>query len=118
LDIIHWAAQARWRVKSLDELVPLKVLTNREYQQLAEAASFLGRVRNILHFKSPRRTERLGFEAQEFVAVGMGYGKGGRACEAMMSDYYRCARNISNGREAMLFRAEPPPRKKVQEKPL
>lgn len=118
LDIVHWAAQARWRVRTLDELVPLKVLTKREYEQIDEAAAFLSRVRNILHYKSPRRTERMGFEAQEMVALTMGYGKGGAACEAMMSDYYRHARNVSNAREAMLFRAEPPSRKKVKEKKL
>jgi [protein-PII] uridylyltransferase len=118
LDIVHWAAQARWRVRTLDELVPLKVLTAREFEQIDQASAFLGRVRNILHYKSPRRTERMGFEAQEVVALAMGYGKGGAACEAMMSDYYRHARNVSNAREAMLFRAEPPSRKKVKEKQL
>ncbi len=112
VDIINWTAQARWRVKSLRELVGLGVLAPEELTQLEDAFRFVARVRNVLHFKSPRRTERLSFESQEVVAETMGYGKGGPGCEAMMSDYYRHARAIENAREALFLRAQPKPRKK------
>ena len=112
VDIINWTAQARWRVKSLRELVGLGVLAQQELIQLEDAFRFVARVRNILHFKSPRRTERLSFESQELVTEVMGYGSGGPACEAMMSDYYRHARAIANTREALFLRAEPKPKKK------
>lgn len=108
LDIVNWTAQARWRASSLKELVDLGVLEPSEQEQLQEAGAFLARVRNILHFRAPRRTERLGFEAQELAAETMGYGTGGAGCEAMMSDYYRHARVIANVRETLLLRAEPP----------
>jgi [protein-PII] uridylyltransferase len=112
LDIVSWAARARWRVDSLRDLVALGVLVAEELRHIEQASSFLARVRNILHFHSPRRTERLSFEAQEMVSLKMGYGKGGAACESMMSDYYRHARVISNARESLLIRAEPPPKRR------
>lgn len=116
LDIVNWTAQARWRAHSLNDLVEIGVLAPAEYQQIAAASAFLARVRNILHYKSPRRTERLGFETQEIVALAMGYGIGGAGCEQLMSDYYRHARVVANARESMLLRAEPRSRvKQVEE---
>jgi [protein-PII] uridylyltransferase len=115
LDIILWTAQARWRVQSLKELLSIGILVPTEFEQLEEARQFLARVRNILHFLSPRRTDRLGFESQEATAFIMGYGKGGAGCESMMSDYYRHARAISNAREALLARAAPVVRSKTKE---
>lgn len=118
LDVVHWTALSRWRVRSLKGLVNIGVLLPREFEQLEEAASFLRRIRNVLHYNTKRRTERLGFEQQELVADRMGYGSGGPGCEALMSDYYRHARTISNVRELLLARAEPPPKKRQKAKSL
>ncbi len=118
LDIVNWTALARWRASHLKELVKAEVLAPAEYTRLEEAASFLARVRNILHYFSPRRTERLGFEAQELVAEKMHFGKGGAACEEMMSEYYKHARVVSNARESLLMRAEPPARSFRRKKDL
>lgn len=118
LDICGWIAQARWRVASLSDLVELGVLLPREFEQLDAAARFLNRVRNVLHFKSPRRTERLSFESQEMLAEALGYGIGGPGCEALMSDYYRHARIVANSREMLMARAAPPPKKRQKETAL
>ena len=115
LDVCHWIAQARWHVQNLDGLAELGVMLPAELEQLKEAASFLCRIRNVLHFRSPRRTERLSFDAQELVAEQLGYGTGGAGCEALMSDYYRHARVISNSQEMLLVRAAPPPKKRQRE---
>lgn len=115
LDVCHWIAQARWHVTSLDGLAPLGVMLPAELAQLKDAASFLCRIRNVLHFRSPRRTERLSFDSQELVADALGYGMGGAGCEALMSDYYRHARVISNSQEMLIVRAAPPPKKKQRE---
>ncbi|HSC87538.1 MAG TPA: [protein-PII] uridylyltransferase, partial [Polyangiaceae bacterium] len=118
LDIAHWTALSRWRVRSLKGLVNIGVLLPREFEQLDQAANFLRRVRNVLHYNTRRRTERLGFEQQELVADRMGYGSGGPGCEALMSDYYLHARTIANVRELLLARAEPPPKKRQKAKSL
>jgi len=112
LDVVKWAAFSRWRVRSLKALVNIGVLLPRENEQLHEASAFLARVRNVLHFNSRRRTDRLGFEQQELVAAKLHYGTGGPACEQMMSDYYRHARVISGLHETLLRRAVPPPARK------
>ena len=118
LDIILWTARARWRVNDLKELLDIGVLVPAEFQRLKEAQLFLARVRNVMHFSSPRRTDRLGFEAQEAAAERMGFGKGGAGCELMMSDYYRHAREIANAREALFDRAAPVSAKQGRERDL
>ena len=117
LDILSWIAQARFRVPDLAGLVKIGVLLEPEFEEISEASQFLQRVRNILHFGSRRRTDRLGFEGQEQVAEVMGYGTGGAGCELMMSEYYRHARTVSNSLETLFYRARPTERrrKKVTE---
>jgi [protein-PII] uridylyltransferase len=117
LDILSWIAQARFRVPDLAGLVKIGVLLEPEFEDIRAASQFLQRVRNILHFGSRRRTDRLGFEGQEQVAELMGYGTGGAGCELMMSEYYRHARTVSNSLETLFYRARPTERrrKKVTE---
>jgi [protein-PII] uridylyltransferase len=61
VDLMHWAARARWRVKGLGELVRLGVLLPNEWEELQLAIGFLMRVRNNLHFRTRKRMDRLGF---------------------------------------------------------
>lgn len=115
LDIAHWTALARWRAQGVRALVNLGVLLPREYEQLDTAARFLFRVRNVLHWSTTRRTDRLSFDRQEELARVLGYGAGGVAVERFMSDYYRHARVIANCRDTLLTRAAPPPRRRQRE---
>ncbi|MFO0569560.1 MAG: [protein-PII] uridylyltransferase [Polyangiaceae bacterium] len=112
LDVAHWAARARWRVKDLGELVRLGVLVPREWQSIEQASEFHWRVRNLLHAHQKRRSDRLSFDRQEQLAEDLGYGSGGPAVERFMSDYYRFARAIERTREMILSRATPPPTRK------
>jgi [protein-PII] uridylyltransferase len=116
LDIIHWVARARWRVQSPQELVARDVLLAGEWEEIDQASQFLWRVRNLLHFYSKRRTDRLSFDRQERLSVDMGYGPGGAGVENLMSEYYRHARAISRAREMLLERSKPPPRRPHREK--
>ncbi len=118
LDIAQWAARARWHAKDLNDCVRLGVLVPRELQPLEAALSFIWRVRNLLHFHAGRRSDRLSFEQQEQIADRMGYGSKGPDVERFMSDYYRHARNALRGRDAMLLRALPPPRRRPVERLL
>lgn len=114
-DLAHWAARARWRVEGLRELVPIGVLLPDEWEDIERAIQFVVRVRNGLHHMARRRQDRLGFEEQERLAKALGYGTGGGAIEAFMSDYYRHAREIERTSEMVLRRAMPPPKTKPSE---
>ena len=136
LDGARWAARARFRVGedladgretqgTWGELVRLGVLVPREAQEMAAAEEFLWRVRNRLHARAERRSDRLTFDEQESLAVAMGYsgapskpppaeGANGDdtrdralAAERFMQDYYLHARAVTQGRERILLRATP-----------
>lgn len=118
LDIIQWVARARWRVGDTADLVKLDVLMAGEHRELVAAAEFLSKVRNLLHYYSKRRTDRLSFDRQELLASDLGYGTGGGAVEEMMSEYYRHARTIFRLRETLLSRAEPAPKRAPREREI
>ncbi|HEY8944778.1 MAG TPA: [protein-PII] uridylyltransferase, partial [Polyangiaceae bacterium] len=118
LDLMHWAARARWRVDNLEELVRRGVLLPREWLQIDAAARFAWRVRNLLHLHAGRRSDRLSFDQQEQIAGALGYGSTGPGVEQFMSEYYRHARVLWQAREMLLRRAEPPPKRRPRESPL
>jgi len=118
LDLMHWAARARWRATHLEELVRLSVLLPREWAQIDAASRFAWRVRNLLHVHAGRRSDRLSFDQQELIAGEMGYGNSGPGVEAFMSEYYRHARSLWQCREMLLQRAEPPPKRRPRETPI
>ncbi|MBN2193973.1 MAG: [protein-PII] uridylyltransferase [Polyangiaceae bacterium] len=109
LDVAHWAARARWKVKGLKDLVRVGVLEPRELRQIVHASDLLWRVRNLLHHVAGRRSDRLSFDRQEQLAVSLGYGEGPRGVEEFMSEYYRHARAITRARDLILGRATPGP---------
>ncbi len=118
LDIAHWSARARWRIKDLGELMRIGILVPREWAEIEAGRSLLFRVRNMLHLAAGRRADRLSFDQQERCAERLGYGTGGHAVERFMSDYYRHARAIARAREMILARAKPPPRRRPRETPI
>ncbi len=118
VDLMHWAARARWRVSGVADLVRLGVLLPDEWEDLSKAIQFVLRVRNGLHHRTKKRVDRLGFLDQEALAELFGYGTGGAGAEAFMSDYYRHARQIELASEVVLRRAAPPPKYKASEKDI
>lgn len=112
LDVAHWAARARYRVRSLAELVRVGVLVPREWQQIEAASNLIARIRNLLHVYAGRRSDRMSFDRQEKLAIDLGYGTGGPGVERFMSDYYRHARTLIKTREMIVSRALPPPTRK------
>ncbi len=131
LDVARWAARARYRAGDLQaggfwaELVRMGVLVPREARELATAEEFLWRVRNRLHAKAQRRSDRLTFDQQEAIALELGYGARDKesrspeddanaraaAAERMMQDYYLHARTVTRLRERILARVTPPRRR-------
>ncbi|HTQ45106.1 MAG TPA: [protein-PII] uridylyltransferase [Polyangiaceae bacterium] len=114
LDGVRWAARARYRVgdDTWGDLVRVGVLVAREAHEIASAEEFLWRVRNRLHARAGRKSDRLGFEEQEALALAMGYGDDrARAAERLMQDYYLHARAITRARESLYERLRPPRRR-------
>jgi [protein-PII] uridylyltransferase len=141
LDHARWAASARWGGTASRETGPLGqglsrddkssisqsfyrelvargVLLPREALELANAEESLRAIRWELHASAGRRSERLTFEAQESVAMALGFGgrgEGGEqiavAAEAFMQRYYTTARSVLRARESLVFRAHPPRRR-------
>ena len=117
LDGARWGARARYRITHGDgdaklgawgELVRLGVLVGREAQEFAASEEFLWRVRNRLHARAGRKSDRLGFEEQEALAIAMGYGADrALAAERLMQDYYLHARNVTRARASLLERLRP-----------
>ncbi len=108
-DVLHWTARARWRARSLRDLVKVGVLIPRELVPIEKAINFMMHIRNVLHLIGERRNDRLSFDRQEQVCTMLGYGIGGVAVERFMSDYYRHARVLSQARETLFLRAAPSP---------
>ncbi len=107
VDVARWAAKARYKVGEPEELVRVGALVPREATAIQEAQERLWVVRNLLHARADRRSDRLTFDEQEAIAVILGMGEGDDAVELFMSGYYRAARAISGALTTSLARAAP-----------
>jgi [protein-PII] uridylyltransferase len=108
VDVVRWAARARWGAVSDEELVRVGALQAREARELAAATELLWRVRNLLHARAGRKHDRLTFEDQEEIAVQLGFVDGVTlAVEQFMQAYYRHARAVAQTVDRMLVRARP-----------
>ncbi|WP_394848965.1 [protein-PII] uridylyltransferase [Pendulispora brunnea] len=120
LDVVRWAARARFRVPTQNtwqELVRLGVLVAREAAEISGAEEFLWNIRNLLHAYAGRKIDRLTFDAQETMAVELGYATAAdgepspreraTGAERLMQDYYVHARVVTRAQERMLERARP-----------
>jgi [protein-PII] uridylyltransferase len=74
-----WVARARWRARSIADILKVGALSSREARALERAYDFLLRVRAELHLAAGRRRDGLGFEFQEMIARTLGYMPSGTA---------------------------------------
>jgi [protein-PII] uridylyltransferase len=119
LDLVRWAYGARLgtALPSFRAVADAGLLLEREALDLDAAEELLFRIRNRLHATAGRRSERLSFEAQEALALAMGFGEEGAspedlvavgvAVERMMQAYYRAARAVSRAVDRALAQAAP-----------
>jgi [protein-PII] uridylyltransferase len=93
---ILWMTRLQYDGRDLQALVDLKLIRQKEHDQLMRAYDFLLRVRNELHLQSKRPNDLLDFEKQPKVAWAMGYRQ--RAIfprvETFMRAYYQAAERI------------------------
>jgi [protein-PII] uridylyltransferase len=115
LDVAWWAARARWNAVDFADLVRLGVLVPRQLRAVEEAREVLWRLRNALHARAGRRSDRLSFDEQEALAPLLGYAADDaglrEGVERMMSDFYRAARTVSRFRDHLVLRATPTKRR-------
>ncbi len=93
LQSLYWIAKYIHGVQHAADLVEVGLFRPEEYKTFAAAANFLWSVRCHLHLATGRAADQLTFDLQVDVAERMGYadGKGRRAVEHFMQDYFRHA---------------------------
>lgn len=119
-----WIARARWRSRSLRDLLANGVLAVREASALERAYGFLLRVRIEMHLAANRRQDTLIFELQERIAVTLGYlrtedaedyDKKKYGVERFMRAYYFHAQHIVRYARNIIDRATAAPCEAVQQ---
>ncbi|MGF1451094.1 MAG: [protein-PII] uridylyltransferase [Opitutales bacterium] len=93
---ILWMARMKLGEGSREALVSSGYLSGAEGRELDMAYDYLLRVRNQLHFDSPRPTDLLDLERQPQIAAALGYQHEDifKRVEAFMRDYYRAAHTV------------------------
>lgn len=108
IDVGVWAARARWPVPTLEGLVRVGAMEEKELVDLRAAQDCLWRVRNLLHLRARRAQDRLTFEDQEEISGKLGFVDDTLlAVEQFMQNYYRHARNVAGLSERLLKRSRP-----------
>ncbi len=97
LDFLRWMVWLAWPGAKAKELIARKALSAEEVNQLCDAHVFLFRLRNLLHARHKRQSDRLTFEDQEAIAEKR-FPKLKRrtAVEALLREYYRAASVIAH----------------------
>ena len=97
LQVILWIAQAAGFGRTWSELKDGGFVTQEELEHLARCESTLQRLRILLHYQLNRREDRLLFDYQTQLAerIGCEATKTRRASEALMQDYYRNAKSVT-----------------------
>ncbi|WP_350562570.1 [protein-PII] uridylyltransferase [Psychrobacter sp. CAL346-MNA-CIBAN-0220] len=107
IHIIGWVTKRYFRVGKLYDLVQQDFLTEKEFDELSFAESYLWQIRHYLHELTGRNENRLLFDYQRDIAQRMGYesqpdDQPNAAVERFMRDYYRCAMQISTLSEMLI----------------
>jgi len=102
-----WICRIKYRSSGLQDLVVKGALTEQEAAAFRQALDALWRVRNELHFLSPRKNEQINFEQQEQIAKFLGYvdTRKAPAVELFMQDYYFQATQIEHLASTLIARA-------------
>ena len=102
-----WISKVKYKVDSLRGLVIKGIMNEQEEQQFSTSLDYLWRIRNELHYLSPRKNEQLHFEQQELIAKFLGYKdtKKSLAVEQFMQDYYEAATCVEHLTSTLISRA-------------
>jgi len=102
-----WVLRVKFKADSLRDLVKKGVVNEQEAAAFTSALDHLWRVRNELHFISPRKNEQINFDQQEKIANFLGYvdTRKAPAVELFMQDYYFQATQIEHLASSLISRA-------------
>jgi [protein-PII] uridylyltransferase len=110
-----WIAQAKFKVKTFDDLLPKGVLLEKELRTFEKGLNFLLLIRSELHYLAERREDRLGFEFQEKIARFLGFKNAEiSAVERFMRIYYLRANEIREQSKRLIERCVIEPRAKIR----
>jgi len=110
-----WIAQAKFKVKTFNELLPKGILLEKELRTFEKGLNFLLLIRSELHYLAERREDRLGFEFQEKIAKFLGFKDADLpAVERFMRIYYLRANDIREQSNRLIEKCVTVPRAKIR----
>lgn len=91
-----WMARVKLGINALEDLSAQSYLKPADVEAAQRSYDFILRVRNELHFLSPRPTDTLNLDSQPRIAENLGYLEPDMLLrvERFMQDYYRSAQTI------------------------
>lgn len=96
LNTMLWVAQAKYKVKTFDELLNKGIMSEKEFRVTMKCMSFLLLVRSHLHYIAGRKHDILSFDFQSEVARFFGHRDSStKAVEKFMRIYYLRAGLVS-----------------------
>ncbi len=95
---LWWLARYLYPIKTLKDMIALKLLTKEEYETFDDAIQFLACVRVHLHYLAGRAEERLSFDRQKALAYAMGYAHDSpnRSITRFMRRYFIAVRTVGS----------------------
>lgn len=102
-----WVARVKFKSATLRELIIKGVLTEPEGEAFEASLDYLWRLRNELHYLSPRKNDQLHFDKQEKIAQFFGYAdhRDTLAVEQFMQDFYAHATVTEHVASSLLAKA-------------
>lgn len=105
LNTMLWVAQAKYKVRTFDELLSKGVVSEKEFRVTMKCMSFLLLVRSHLHYLAGRRHDKLSFDFQDEVARFFGHrDSSAKAVEKFMRIYYLRAALVSEQSQRIVER--------------
>ncbi|MGH7884391.1 MAG: [protein-PII] uridylyltransferase [Thermodesulfobacteriota bacterium] len=112
-----WIAQAKFKVKNLNEILQKGFLTEKEFRVVEKCVNFLLLVRSELHYLAERREDNLSFGSQERIARFFGYKDAGlKAVERFMRVYYLRASLVKQQSQIIIDKCTQKPRSRSSKK--
>ncbi len=105
LNTMLWVAQAKYKIKTVDELLGKGIMSEKEFRVMMKCMSFLLLVRSHLHYLAGRRHDKLSFDFQGDVARFFGHRDSSKkAVEKFMRIYYLRAGLVSEQSQRIVER--------------